>query len=110
MDLGPEQCLLFQPAIITASRGRINSMLGSGKPSNHRSNLLELSATQISIILRQGCPWIINSKVRGTHPWVAHKANLLSSLNSYGKTATNLSHLQVFQGLIPSLKVANQRH
>ncbi|KAJ0960243.1 hypothetical protein J5N97_001918 [Dioscorea zingiberensis] len=43
-----------------------------------------------SIILRQGCPSIINSKVQGAHPWVAHRDNLLSSLNKYGKTATNL--------------------
>eukprot|EP00268_Persea_americana_P065791 TRINITY_DN88528_c0_g1_i1.p1 TRINITY_DN88528_c0_g1~~TRINITY_DN88528_c0_g1_i1.p1 ORF type:complete len:118 (-),score=9.05 TRINITY_DN88528_c0_g1_i1:59-412(-) len=93
MDLVLEQCPLFQPAHITAFRVRISSMLGSGKLSNLHSNSPELLVTLTSITLRRECPWNINSKVPGTRPSVAHKANPPSSLNSYGKTPTNLSHL-----------------
>lgn len=96
MDLVREQCPLFQPAHITAFRVRISSMLGSGKLSNLHSNSPELLVTPLtSITLRRECPWNINSKVPGTLPSVARKANPLSSLNSCGKTPTNLSHLRL---------------
>ena len=110
MDLVHEQCPLFQLAHITASRGKINSTLDSGKLS---SSLLSNSGplvTQTSTTLSQGCPWNTSNKIRGMHLLEAHKANPLSSHNNYGKTATNLNHLLVFQGLVVRLKVANERH
>ena len=112
MGLVPEQFLLFQ-AHITASRGRISSRVGIGKVSSHHS----ISVTRITIIPKLVvCQWNISNKTRGMqHPLVPLKANHQSSLNRYGKTATNLSqvkssHLLVFQGLVVSVKVANHRH
>lgn len=111
MGLVPEQFLLFQ-AHITASRGRISSQVGIGKVSSHHS----ISVTRITIIPKLVvCQWNISNKTRGMqHPLVPLKANHQSSLNRYGKTATNpsleSSHLLVFQGLVVSVKVANHRH
>lgn len=108
MGLVREQFLHFQ-AHITASRGRINRLAGIDKVSSNRSILVPLG-TQISIILKLGYQWNISSKILGMHPLVDLKANHQSSLNRYGKTTTNLSHLLVFQGLVVSVKVAIHRH
>ncbi len=108
MGLVPELFLLFQ-ALITASRGRISSRVGIGRVSSHHSISVTLG-TRISIIPKQVYQWNISNKTLGMHPLVPLKANHLSSLNNYGKTATNLSHLLVFQGLVVSVKVANHRH
>jgi hypothetical protein len=108
MGLVREQ-FLHSRAHITASRGRINRLAGTGKVSSNRS-ILVLLGTQISIILKLGYQWNISSKILGMHPLVDLKANHQSSLNRYGKTITNLSHLLVFQGLVVSVKVAIHRH
>ncbi|CAL5412452.1 unnamed protein product [Camellia sinensis] len=94
MGLVLERCQPFQPAHITASRDRLNSLLDSGKLSNLHRIMEEVLDTQISTILRLEFHLNINSSSKTQEmvgPSVAPKAsNLLSSLNSYGKTATNL--------------------
>lgn len=110
MDLAPEQCPLSPETHITVSRGRTSSMLDSGKVNSlHSSSGLSVIQTFITLLL--ACPWSTSSKMQGTQLLAAHKASPRSSLNNYGRTITSiLNHGLVFQGLVVSLKVANERH
>ena len=112
--LALEQCLQFLPATIIICRDRINNnQVDFGKGSNSSNSLhsiLDPLGTLISTNLRLAFLWNSSHKILGKHPWVVRKANHPSSPNKYGKTATNLNHLPVFQGIYVSLKVANQRH
>ena len=105
--LVPEQCHPFQAAPITVYRDRLSRLLDTVRLSS-RHRITEVLITQISTFLRPASLWTISSKTLETGPSVALKANnLQGSPNRYGKTATNLIP-PVFQGLVMSLKAANQ--
>jgi len=102
--LALEQFLQFLPATIIACRDRINNRqvdFGKGSSSNSNSlhNILDPLGILISTNLRVAFRWNISHKILGRPPWVVRKANHPSSPNNYGKTATNPSHLPVFQGI-----------
>lgn len=89
--LGQEHSQGFQRAhITTISKGKINSLLDSGKISNHHNNTMDLfQGILISTIHKVGCRSITSSKCQGMVPSVVPRDSRLSKPNSYGKTATN---------------------
>lgn len=88
MVLDPGRCLLFPPARITASKGRINNRVDSGKHNSLHNNL-GLWDIRTFTIPRRACRWMGSSKRSGKHLWEGLKVNSRSSRNRYGKTATN---------------------